>query len=120
MKTRPKNLGTAWETWLVNALNNSAIWMKARRIAEGGANDEGDITFLDGFNQRWVVEAKARQTLNITRELAKARKKGGKYTVIAWKRLVPNEGKRRSPDGEAVVVVLSLDTWLELMKRKNL
>ena len=120
---RPKAQGTTFETWLVNSINTALHPIgTARRIAEGGANDEGDITFLDGFNQRWVIEAKATQTLNATRVLGKSRAKGGKYTVLIWKRLVKlKDGqKKRRPDGEPLVVVMAYDVWLELMKRENL
>ena len=122
MVNKPKMQGTAHESWLVSTINTYlAPWGKARRIAEGGSNDEGDITFTDGFNQRWVIEAKATQTLNVTRVLGKAREKGGKYTVLIWKRLTRTKGNtRRTPDGEPIVVVMSYDVWLELMRRENL
>jgi hypothetical protein len=120
---KPKSQGTAFETWLVNSINTSLHPIgEARRIAEGGSNDEGDITFMDGFNQPWVIEAKATQTLNATRVLGKAREKGGKYTVLIWKRLTKlKEGQlKRRPDGEPLVVVMAYDVWLELMRRENL
>lgn len=120
--SKPKAQGTAFETWLVNSLKTlSPVAWDARRIAEGGANDEGDITYTDGFSQRWVIEAKATQTLNVTRVLGKARAKGGKYTVLAWKRLTRSKGNtNRTPDGEPIVVVVPWELWVELMKRENL
>jgi len=119
---RPRDQGTRLETWIVDQLNAATHpWGSARRIAEGGVNDEGDVTYLDGFNQRWVVEAKATQTLNVTRVLGKARKKGGKYTVLVWKRLTKSKGNsKRTPDGEPVVVVVPWELWLELTRRENL
>lgn len=121
MVNRPKAQGTAHESWIVTALNEALHpWGKARRIAEGGSNDEGDITYSDGFNQRWVIEAKATQTLNVTRVLGKAREKGGKYTVLVWKRLTRSKGNsRRTPDGEPIVVVVPWELWCELMKRES-
>ena len=120
--SKPKAQGTAFETWLVNSLHVAmSPWSDARRIAEGGANDEGDITYTDGFNQRWVIEAKATQTLNVTRVLGKARDKGGRYTVLAWKRLTRTKGNtKRTPDGEPIVVVVPWELWCELMRRENL
>ena len=120
--SKARDQGTRFETWLVDQLNEVTNgWSRARRIAEGGVNDEGDVTYVDGFNQRWVVEAKATQTLNVTRVLGKARKKGGRYTVLMWKRLTKSEGNsKRTPDGEPVVVVVPFELWLELMRRENL
>jgi hypothetical protein len=121
MVNKPKMQGTAFESWLVTSFNQLVPWGAARRIAEGGANDEGDITYLDGFNQRWVIEAKATQTLNVTRVLGKAREKGGTYTVLAWKRLTRSKGNsKRTPDGEPIVVVVPWAIWCELMRRENL
>ena len=122
MVNKPKMQGTAFESWLVTKLNEALFpFSPARRIAEGGSNDEGDIAYFDGFNQRWVIEAKATQTLNVTRVLGKARAKGGKYTVLAWKRLTRSKGNtNRTPDGEPIVVVVPWELWVELMKRENL
>ena len=119
---KPKMQGTTHESWIVTKLNEVMHpWGDARRIAEGGSNDEGDITYHDGFGQRWVVEAKATQTLNVTRVLGKAREKGGKYTVLVWKRLTRSKGNtRRTPDGEPIVVVVPWELWCELMRRENL
>jgi hypothetical protein len=120
--SKARDQGTRFETWIVDKMNEALFpFSPARRIAEGGINDEGDITYFDGFNQRWVVEAKATQTLNVTRVLGKARKKGGRYTVLIWKRLTRSAGNsKRTPDGEPVVVVVPFELWLELMKRENL
>jgi hypothetical protein len=122
MVNKPKMQGTAFESFLVTSLNLATHpWGRARRIAEGGANDEGDITYIDGFNQTWVIEAKATQTLNVTRVLGKAREKGGTYTVLAWKRLTRSKGNsKRTPDGEPIVVVVPWAIWCELMRRENL
>ena len=119
---KPKIQGTAFESWVVTKLNDSMGGLgDARRIAEGGANDKGDVTYTDGFNQRWIVECKATQTLNVTRVLGKARKKGGEYTVLMWKRLTKSKGNtQRTPDGEPVVVVVPFEVWCELMRRENL
>jgi hypothetical protein len=92
--------------------------MKARRLAEGGSDDEGDVeAFITG--RRWVLEGKARQTLNVQATLGKARRKAGGDTPVAvvWKRLVRVPGyKNRQPvEGERVVVVLSWDDFVSLV-----
>jgi hypothetical protein len=118
--SKPKAQGTAWETFVVNTLKAIGYTVKgAKRIAEGGALDIGDIEWEDGFLTKWIGECKATQTLNVTRVLGKARKKSGNpYTVVFWKRLTKSDGKsRRTPDGEPMVVVMAYDTFMDLMKR---
>ena len=112
---KSKRQGTAFESWLVTRFKNIGLF--SQRIAEGGSNDRGDLEVVLENGMTFTVEAKATQTLNVTRVLNKARLKSGDgvFTVLAWKRLVPNkEGERRKPDGEPMVVVMGLDTW-ELM-----
>jgi Holliday junction resolvase len=110
-----KDQGTAFETELVKTF--AANGFDAGRYPEGGANDIGDVWFDDGDLYMWVVEAKATERLNVTRVLAKAKAKAeGRKTALIWKRLVKGDGKRRVPDGEKVVVVIDLETFLELLQ----
>jgi hypothetical protein len=112
-----KRQGTAFETWTRKALN--ALGIRARRLAEGGQYDEGDVeTYLDHPTRRWVVECKATSSLNVQRILGKARRKaGGDPVVLVWKRLVRVPGKKlRQPiDGERIVVVLGWDDFVRLL-----
>lgn len=112
-----KRQGTAFETWTRKALN--ALGIRARRLAEGGQYDEGDVeTYLDHPTQRWVVECKAQSALNVQKILAKARRKAnGDPVVLVWKRLVRVQGKKvRQPvDGERIVVVLGWDDFVRLL-----
>lgn len=113
--------GTQHESWLVRQLLAAGLW--ARRLAEGGSADEGDVeTVIAG--RRWVLEAKFRATLNVQDTLGKAREKavraaGGHAVPVAvvWKRLVKTDGyKVRQPvRGERVIVAVSLDDFLELV-----
>jgi hypothetical protein len=52
---------------------------------------------------------------------ARIKSKQGRLTVLMWKRLVKLQpGKqRRVPDGEAIVVVMGLDTFDMLMDHWN-
>jgi hypothetical protein len=112
MKTRPKDRGTAFETELVREFSEMGLY--SRRLPEGGANDLGDLEVVGMNGMGITVEAKAREVLNVTRELHKAREKSGQpvFTALAWKRLVKKQGKKvRQPDGERVVVVIGLDTF---------
>lgn len=117
MTNKNKKQGTAFETWTRKALN--ALGIRARRLAEGGAYDEGDVeTYLDHPTQRWVVECKATSSLNIQKILGKARRKaGGDPVVLVWKRLVRVSGKklRRPVEGERIVVVLGWDDFVRLL-----
>jgi len=114
--SKAKAQGTTHESWIVKAL--TSLGVKARRLAEGGSDDEGDVeAFIAGH--RWVLEGKARQTLNVQQTLGKARRKAGGTTPVAvvWKRLVKVAGyKNRQPvEGERIVVVLSWDDFVSLV-----
>jgi hypothetical protein len=115
--SKQKAQGTTHESWIVKAFN--AIGINSRRIAEGGSTDEGDVeAYLNG--DRWVIEAKARQSLNVQKTLGKARIKAGGETPVAvvWKRLVKVAGmtNRQPVNGERVVVILSWDDYLKLVQ----
>jgi len=109
--SKQKQQGTKLETFVAKMMNGE-------RIAEGGKNDKGDVKFY--WNGRdFYVECKARQSLNITRELAKAIKKSkSAYTALIWKRLVKTGSDRRQPDGVPIVVCITLDTFVEIMETK--
>lgn len=113
--SKQKAQGTAFETWTRKALN--ALHLQARRLAEGGSYDEGDVeTSLN--NERWVIECKATSSLNIQKVLGKARRKANGHPVIlVWKRLVRVKGlKVRQPvEGERIVVVLGWDDFVRLL-----
>ena len=118
--SKPKAQGTRHESWIVKELD--AIGITARRIAEGGSADEGDVeATINGT--RWVLEGKATQTLNVQKILGKARKKAGGSTPVAviWKRLVKVAGmsNRQPIEGERVVVTLSWEDFVELVKAKE-
>jgi len=72
-----------------------------------------------GTKEDFYVECKARQSLNVTRELAKSiRKSKSQFTALIWKRLVKSDGSRRQPDGVPIVVCLTLDTFIEIVESK--
>ena len=97
-----------------------AAGFQARRIAEGGSADEGDVEAY--LPDRWVLEGKARSNLNVQDALGKARRKaGGVPVAVVWKRLVRVPGKqtRQPVEGERVVVVLSWDDFVNLLKNQK-
>lgn len=118
--SKPKAQGTRHESWIVQELQ--ALGIQARRLAEGGAADEGDVeATING--QRWVLEGKARQNLNVQKTLGKARKKAGGETPVAviWKRLVKTAGytNRQPVEGERVTVTISWEDFLRLLGTKE-
>lgn len=109
--SKQKQQGTKLETYVAKMLDGE-------RIAEGGMNDKGDVKFVWNGNE-FFVECKARQSLNVTRELAKAIKKSkSNFTALVWKRLVKTSGQRRQPDGVPIIVCLTLDTFIEIVETK--
>jgi len=125
MVNKPKKQGTTFETQQVNKINKYSEHHKARRLAEGGNNDEGDVEFfrVDFMlpNERWIMECKNRQAFNIHQGLAKAKRKAGKNpVVIAWKKLKKVQGsKRRVSDGEPTVYVMDEETFFALLHGKR-
>lgn len=113
--SKQKQQGTQHESWIVSELAKHDI--EARRLAEGGSADEGDVeAVLRG--ERWVLEGKARQTLSVQATLAKARRKAaGSPVAVVWKRLVKAAGKqvRQPVAGERVVVILGWDDFVRLV-----
>ena len=109
--SKQKQQGTKLETFVAKMLDGE-------RIAEGGMNDKGDVKFTWNGND-FFVECKARQSLNVTRELAKAIKKSkSNFTALVWKRIVKTSGQRRQPDGVPIIVCLTLDTFIEIVETK--
>ena len=93
--SKQKQQGTKLETFVAKMLNGS-------RIAEGGINDKGDVLF-NWNGQEFFIECKARQSLNVTRELAKSIKKSkSQFTALVWKRLVKTDKSRRQPQQTAL------------------
>jgi len=91
--SKNKQQGTRFESALVKIA--IAFGLDARRIAEGGINDRGD------------VEISGRYGGPLT--------DGAPIVALAWKRLVNKGGGKRTPDGEPVVVALTLHDFLTLL-----
>lgn len=116
--SKAKAQGTNWETRVKGRIK--AAGFEARRLAEGGSYDEGDVEFFDAEGHRYVIECKATANLNVTKALHKAKRKTPTAIVaLAWKRLTrKGDNMRRSPDGEPDVVVLDWTTFMWLVMGK--
>ena len=117
MTNKPKSQGTRFESRIVKDLN-ARHPHSAHRLAEGGANDPGDIEYVDPDGDRWVIEAKHRDRLPVHQAVRKAKRKAGSVdpapymTVLVWKRT------RRDSEGshaEGTVVVMDYEDWLGLV-----
>ena len=109
---KPKQQGSRLETFVAKLLGGE-------RLPEGGKYDRGDVVFKwNGID--FFVECKARQSLNVTRELAKAIKKSkSDFTALIWKRLVKTDKQKRQPDGVPIIVCLPLETFCEIIDARK-
>jgi Holliday junction resolvase len=120
MVNKPKIQGTAFETLTVNKLNEHGF--KAKRLAEGGSKDLGDIECENTFKNilpypKIIFEAKHRANLNVHQTLAKAKEKAGGDVVLAWKKTVrKNNSKVRVADGERIVYIVDEDLLFRLLE----
>lgn len=113
MRTRPKDLGTAQETRIVRAAQDAGL--VAERIAEGGPNDIGDVRIY--AEAEWVIEAKDRTQMNVHQALEKALTKSGTpHTAVCWRRMVRKPGNTNRTQDGPVVVAMTLDAFLGLLK----
>lgn len=128
--SKAKDQGTRYETAIVKRLNEHygvrlvdhfkepPPKLPARRVAEGGIADLGDIELELGDKRLpLIIEAKHRQALNLHQTVSKANSKAGlSRSVVFWKKLTRKAGQqRRTPDGVAEVVAMDVDTFLWLL-----
>jgi len=120
MVNKPKIQGTAFETLTVNKLNEYGFI--ARRLAEGGSKDLGDIECINTFINilpypKIIFEAKHRANLNVHQTLAKAKEKAGGDVILAWKKTKrKNNSKVRVADGERTVYIVDEDLMFRLLE----
>lgn len=119
MRTRPKDLGTRWETFVVTAAR--AMGLVARRLAEGGRYDEADVEIHDAAGRRYLIECKDRSALNAHGALEKARLKAGDDARVAlvWRRMVRTADSTRRRSAGPAVVVVQLPVFLDLLARAS-
>ena len=116
MRTRPKQLGTAFETRTVRRAQDKGL--VAERIAEGGAQDLGDVRVYT--DPEWVLECKDRQQLNVHQALEKAQLKSGtRRTAVVWRRMVRKKGNTNRTQQGPIVAVVELDVFLELLAERE-
>lgn len=112
MRTSPKALGTATESFVVRRAQANGL--VAERLAEGGSADRGDVRIYT--DTEWVLEVKDRMNLNVPRALAKAlRKSGIRDTALVYRKMVRKEGNTNRTQDGPVIVAVTLDRFLELL-----
>ena len=112
--SKNKNQGTRFESALVEYFTE--LGLEARRLAEGGLLDPGDIELEDGYGDTWVIEAKHRQSLSIhtvyQQVQEKAERAGYLLSALIWKRNPPKkDGQSRRPNSGPPLVVMDLATF---------
>ncbi len=113
MRTSPRALGTREETATVASAQQMGLI--AERLPEGGTYDRGDIRILT--DHEWIGEIKNRERLNIHQTLEKAILKAGtRFAFVVWRRLTRSPGAQRRHQDGPVIVALTLDVFLELLK----
>jgi hypothetical protein len=112
MRTRPKALGTRFETRTVRLLQDEGL--VAERLAEGGLHDRGDIRVLT--DREWVGECKDRMSLNLPATLEDAIRKAGHHDVfVVWRKMRRQPGSDRRIQDGPVVVAFTLEKAAELL-----
>lgn len=117
--SRQKKQGTDFETAVVTLART--VGLTARRIAEGGSADEGDVEVHDRNGRRWVVECKAREALSLHPAFARAAAKvpAGDGHALAWKRLVKVPGRTRRVAAGPALVALTVPEFLLLLSNQR-
>src|SRR5690606_3625808 len=113
-RSRPKDLGTKFESRIVRACQDAGLI--AERLAEGGIADLGDIRITLQDDREFVLEAKDRMQMNVHQAVDKAQRKAGTLRAgVVWRRMHRKPGNQiRTQDGP-VIVAVTLDTFLELL-----
>lgn len=108
-----KAQGTAWETQICRDLLGRGL--APRRLIEGGIHDEGDIDFQAG-GQRWIIEARDRETMQVHRATEDAARKAGNALVaVVWKRKKKKPGNTVRSQVGSPVVIMPYKQFLDLM-----
>ena len=112
--SRQRAQGTRLESAFVSMLR--AVGTPARRLAEGGTADEGDVEGWLPDGTRIVYECKSVERLPRAPHLllADARRKAKGTAAVVWKRSSRKSGNsKRSGDG--TVVIVDAATWLSVV-----
>ena len=112
---KPKAQGTRFESYLVNRFNEAGI--PARRLAEGGSYDLGDIE----AGSRFIIEAKHRTNLaggptgTFRKAAEKAAARAGSIPLVIWKRSIKRKGNTKRTQDGPILVILALDDLLQII-----
>lgn len=122
MTNRPKQQGTAFETALTSLLS-AVPGVTARRLAEAGTADRGDVEALSVDHMPIVLEAKCAERISPHTILAKAiaKNSGSHRTALVWKRLQRThpDNQRRTQPTVGPVVIMPLALFAELLEHQE-
>lgn len=113
MRTRPKDLGTRLESFVVHRAQDRGLI--AERLPEGAINDRGDIRIIT--DREWIGECKDRMSLNLPQAVAKAILKAGSLdTFVVWRKMKRKDGNTNRTQDGPIIVAITLERYLELLK----
>lgn len=117
MSNKSKRTGSEWEIRLTNYLRG--FFPMVERLRQAGVNDEGDVWFAQEPH-RFVVEAKAERTINLSAYVTEAKVEAANYAKARrWPiELVHPVAiiKRRNHHVSKAYVVMELDEFVRLVK----
>ena len=109
---RPKDIGTARETWLVKKAR--AAGLKARRAPNNAKAEDVLITVA---GRELVHEVKDRAALSLHQVLKDTVAEHGETAAVMWHRK-KKSGAKRVPAGPTLVAV-TVDRYIELLKAED-
>ncbi len=104
---RPRRIGTAWESAVVDYLQAHGFPYAERR-ALNGARDKGDVAGIPGV----VLEAKAEKAVDLAGWCSEAEAEAANAGVTRWAVVAK---RRRKPVAQAYVI-LTLEQYAELIR----
>lgn len=111
---RPKDIGTARETWLVKKAR--AAGLKARRAPNNAKAEDVLITVA---GRELIHEVKDRAALSIHQVLKDTVAEHGETAAVVWHRKKKaTAGTKRVPAGPTLVAV-TVDRYIELLKAEE-
>jgi hypothetical protein len=108
MTNRPKQIGTGFETAVVDYLKQHGYPLAERRTLSG-THDRGDVAGVPG----WVLECKAEKSIDLAGYMGEVATELGNCTLSTWGAAVV---KRRQKSAAEAYFVMPLNQAVALMR----